>query len=75
MQKLSAEYDVVLIDTPAASDFADALTIAVRAGAARVVARSSRSAFDGLSGLAQNFHQSGVKLVGSVMNDLGAGIQ
>lgn len=67
---LSRDFDVIIIDTPAARDYADAQTIAVRAGAALVVARKDRTSLPDFTGLAHRLQQSGAALVGSVLSDL-----
>lgn len=69
LQSFANDYDVILIDTPAAADFADAQTIAARAGTALIVARSGRSAMAGIGDLMRGFQQSGTTIVGSVLND------
>jgi protein-tyrosine kinase len=67
---LSRDFDVVIIDTPAASAYADAQTIAVRAGAALLLARKNRSSLPNLAQLANRLQQSGATLLGSVLNDV-----
>ena len=62
-------YDVVLVDTPAATLASDAEVIAARAGAALLVARKHKSLLRGTSALAQQLQQGGVVLVGSVLNE------
>ncbi len=69
LHSLSRDFDVIIIDTPAASKYADAQTIAVRAGAALMVARKNRSSLRDLAQLTQSLQRSGAKLVGSVLND------
>ena len=69
LQSFAKDYDVILIDTPAAADFADAQTIAARAGTALIVARNGHSAMAGISDLMRNFQESGTRIVGSVLND------
>ena len=44
LQGLSRNFDTIILDTPASSEFADAQTVAARAGAAVVVARKNRTA-------------------------------
>jgi len=63
-------YDIVIVDTPAAAESADAQTIAVRAGAALVVTRKDRSRWTEIAQLAHRLQQSGATLVGSVLNDV-----
>ena len=66
---LARNYDVVIIDTPAGNQYADAQTIAARAGAAIILARNNVSALPAISELAANIQQSGATLIGSVLND------
>ena len=67
---VSRDFDVVIIDTPAASEYADAQTIAVRAGAALMLARKNRSSLPDMAQLTGSLQQSGATLVGSVLNDV-----
>lgn len=67
--KLTQEHDVVLIDTPAAAEFADAQTIASRAGAAIMVVQRNKSSVSQMTLVAQQIQQTGALLVGSVLND------
>ncbi len=66
---IGRDFDVIIIDTPAASEFADAQTIAVRAGAALMLARKNQSSMPELAELASSLQQSGATLVGSVLNE------
>jgi len=70
LRTLSRDFDVVIIDTPAASDYADAQTVAVRAGAALIVARKDQTSLPDFTELAHRLQQSGAALVGSVLSDL-----
>lgn len=65
----SQQFDVIIIDTPAGSDFADAEITAARAGAALLVARQHVSLVPRATQLARRLQDSGVALVGSVLND------
>ena len=69
LESLGESFDVVLIDTPAATVCADAHTVAVRAGAALIVARQGRSSMAQMAQCAQSLREFGVTLVGSVLND------
>lgn len=69
LANVSRDFDVVLIDTPAAADYADAQTIAARAGAALMVARKNQSALPAMSRITRSLQDSGVTLVGAVLND------
>lgn len=62
-------FDVVIIDTPAGAAFADAEIIASRAGAALMLARQNISLLPQAAQLAKRLQDSGVALVGSVLND------
>jgi receptor protein-tyrosine kinase len=63
------QFDVILIDTPAGDDFADAEIIAARAGAALMVACKNQSLVPKLIGMARLLQDGGVVLVGSVLNE------
>lgn len=65
----SQQFDVIIIDTPAGAEFADAEITAARAGAALLVARQNTSLVPQASQLARRLQDSGVALVGSVLND------
>jgi len=63
------KFDVVLIDTPSGGDYADAEIIASRAGAALMVARKNKSLIPQATMLARRLQDSGLALIGSVLND------
>lgn len=65
----SSQFDVILIDTPCGGDYADAEIIASRAGAALMVARKNKSLVPQTTLMARRLRDSGVVLVGSVLND------
>ena len=69
LEEFSREFDVVIIDAPAARDYADIQTIAVRASGALLVARKHRTSLGQLGALAENLRQLGVQSVGSVISD------
>lgn len=69
LQLASQQFDVIIIDTPAGSAFADAEIIAARAGAALLVARKNQSQLTDAARLSKRLQDSGVALVGSVLND------
>lgn len=68
LHQVSQSHDVVLIDTPACERFADAEIIAARAGAALLVARKNRSPLRAVGELTRRLQDTGVALVGSVLN-------
>jgi protein-tyrosine kinase len=63
------QFDVILIDTPAGTEYADAEIIASRARAALMVARKNKSQLSDAARLTQRLQDSGVAMVGSVLND------
>jgi protein-tyrosine kinase len=65
---LRTTYEVILIDTPAANSCADAGTVAVRAGAALMLACRDRSSAPRLAGLTEDLREFGVTIVGAVLN-------
>jgi len=62
------QYDVVLLDTPAFSETADGLLLSSISGAALVVTRRNHTKLASLHAAVQNLNQSGVNIIGSVMN-------
>lgn len=69
LHMLNETFDVILIDTPASSDFADAHIIAARAGAAMIVARKNISQLELVRQQSESMTQSGVEVVGSVLSE------
>ena len=69
LQSLGENFDVMIIDTPPASECADAHTVAVRAGGALLVARQNISSMPQMARLTDSLREFGVTLVGSVLND------
>ena len=69
LSSFSDQYDLVILDTPATTEAADAQILAARAGAALIVARRNHTLHEELSMAMQNFIQSGVGVLGSVMNE------
>jgi chain length determinant protein tyrosine kinase EpsG len=66
---LSGRYDAIIIDTPAADEGADSQTVAVRTGAALLVARQNTSYLGDLQDLSDSLHHSTTAVVGVVLND------
>jgi protein-tyrosine kinase len=69
LRALSGYYDVVLIDTPAASKRVDARSVAASAGAALVVARKNVTPLAAVTGLSQGMSRSGIAVLGAVLNE------
>ena len=66
---VSREFGVVLIDTPAAGDYADTHTIATHARGAMLVARKNSTRLHDASVLCADLNHFGVTMVGAVLND------
>jgi len=69
LARATEDYDVVIIDTPALTESADAQVIAARAGMALVLARRNYSRHRLLRAASASLAQTGVNVVGSVIND------
>ena len=69
LQTASQQFDVIIVDTPAGDDYSDAEIIASRAGAALMVARRNKTLLPNAAKLARRLQDSGVAMVGSVLND------
>lgn len=67
LDDVKSRFDIVLFDTPAASEYADAQMLAIRAGAALIVACDRRSRIAQLQYMADDMRESGVRIVGSLM--------
>lgn len=68
LQRFSAQYDCVVIDTPAAQDGADALTVASRAGGLLLLAHQHRTRIVAAQELAQQLASLKVTVLGTVLN-------
>lgn len=69
LNSFAEHFDLVILDTPAMTEASDAQILAARAGAALVVARRNYTLHAELSAVMQNFLQSGVSVIGSVLNE------
>jgi protein-tyrosine kinase len=69
LQRFSEQYDIIIMDTPAASDVADAQIVAARADAAVLLARLNHTRSKQLTDTMRNLKQSGVNVIGSVITD------
>lgn len=67
--ELTEAFDVILLDSPAAADCADAQTLAVRAGAAIIVARKNVAKMWRVRGVSDSVAHASVTIVGTVLND------
>jgi receptor protein-tyrosine kinase len=69
LKDLADEFDILILDTPSASDSADALTITMHVGGALVVARKNATKSWRLSSIADRAIQASAGIVGTVLND------
>ena len=70
MDEVVKAYDVVVLDTPAATSGNDAYSIAHRARGALIVARKDKSRFDVVQRITEHFRGDGVEMLGAVLNEL-----
>jgi receptor protein-tyrosine kinase len=68
LAELRPRFDIILMDSPPASRYADAQAIAARAGAALVVARKDSTRLSLTKGVSESFAQSGATVLGAVLN-------
>ena len=69
LRSLISDFDIVIIDTPAASDHAEVQVIAAGAAAALILARKNHSSVPEMIKLTDSLRQTGTTAVGAVMND------
>jgi receptor protein-tyrosine kinase len=69
MKDLQSTYDVVILDTPPASRYADAQSITFRAGDALVVARKNHTSVESTSKVVHELAGTGARVVGTVINE------
>ena len=69
LERFTDQFDVIIIDTPAASESSDAQIVARRAGGAIMLARRGVSRQSQLTGATQNMVQTGVNVIGTVFNE------
>ena len=69
LEPLIQNFDIVIIDTPAANEHDEAQIIATRAGAALLLAHKNISSIPEMTQLARSLQQTGAAVVGSVLND------
>ena len=66
---LSESYDVILLDTPPASESADFQTVAARAKGAVVTVRKNHTRLSDVSGVKSMLAAAGAEVVGAVVNE------
>lgn len=62
-------FDVVLIDTPAGNDYADAQTVCVLAGGAILAARRNHTSLDDANRMSSDLSHHGVQMLGVVLSE------
>jgi len=66
--QLGNSFDVILIDTPPASEYAESMAIAARAGGALVVSRQNQTRIQSLNEVLSHLGDAGATVIGSVLN-------
>jgi len=69
LTRFAEQFDLIIIDTPAATDVADAQILAARAGAAIIMARRNHTRRKELKSAVHNLHHSGANVIGTVINE------
>ena len=69
LQTLAKEFDVILIDTPAAGETSDALAVSMKAGSALIVVRKNAARAWRVRGIADSAAQGSTTIIGTVLND------
>ena len=69
LNDLSAEFDVILVDTPSAQEAADAHVVAQRAGAALLVGRKDSTRSREIAQLTGILTSSGINVLGATLNE------
>ena len=69
LKEMRGEFDVILLDSPAAAGYADAQTVAERAGAALIVVRKNATRMWRVRGVSNTVAQASATVVGTVLND------
>jgi chain length determinant protein tyrosine kinase EpsG len=68
LEELAEEFDVVVLDTPPARTFADAQSLAFRAGSAIVLARKDHTRVTDTAGVMRDLGVAGAQILGTVLN-------
>ncbi len=69
LRELKREFDVVLLDTPAAAHSSDAQTVTIRTGAALIVVRKNATRMWQVRAIANHSGQASTTVVGTVLNE------
>jgi chain length determinant protein tyrosine kinase EpsG len=68
LAELKTEFDVILFDTPPAKLYADAQSVAFRAGSVLVLARKDHTRLTDTTGVIRELSDTGARIVGTVFN-------
>lgn len=68
LSELSSEFDVILLDTPPAKLYADAQSVAFRAGSVMLLARKDHTRVADATSVFQELGGAGIHIVGTVFN-------
>jgi protein-tyrosine kinase len=68
LAKAASEYDIVLIDTPPTTEYADAQTVAYRAGDALLVSRQDHTRVADTERAVREISDASARIVGTLMN-------
>jgi protein-tyrosine kinase len=68
LAELRSEFDVILFDTPPAKLYADAQSLAFRAGSVMVLSRKDRTGFADTAIVIRELSNSGARIIGTVFN-------
>ena len=66
--RLEAEFDVIVFDTPPAKPYADAQSLAIRAGSVVLLARKDHTSLADATGVIAELNATGTRIIGSVLN-------
>lgn len=68
LEELRSDFDVILFDTPPAKQYADAQSVAFRAGSVMVLARRDHTRLADTNGVIRQLRDTGARVVGTVLN-------
>jgi chain length determinant protein tyrosine kinase EpsG len=69
LNRVAESFDVIILDTPSASDCSDAQLLAARAGSSVLLSRVGHTQQSHLNEMINTFEQTGVSIVGGILND------
>ena len=69
LNRFAQLFSIIVLDTPAATESSDSQIVAARAGSAVLLSRRNRTRVSGLVETMQNLSETGVAVVGSVINE------